>query len=388
MKPIQITPAELRSQAAEMAALRAEYENLFSNLDTVLSRTNDAWSENLSHNFVGKISSTKKSCSGILEALQWGVNAATKSADSFESVDIAMATGLNGGENGETTESPSKSTSSTGWGKKALELLSKVGFSGSLLAANLKLFGSIGDLAKDTNAKNVASLLKNGNSLVKGVSEFFKDAKKLEKYSRMNPGGAVKTGMKRFVGLNTYMKNASTATSFSTKVYNNFNKLKEGGPFKNYTKGGATSAFAWIGTGLSLAANGITNYEDYKAGKIDKAHAIANTAVSTGVDVVKNWAIGVGVAAVAVAVIPGATALTVGVATVAAGWALDGVTKWATKTITKKVTGKDTEGIGSTELITKAIVGIGECAWKAKQKEVKGLQDFFKYQKRRIIPAI
>lgn len=100
MKQIQITPAELRTQAAELNSLRAEYESLFSNLNSVLNRTNDAWSENLSHNFVGKISSTQKSCSSILEALQWGSTAATKSAESFETVDNTLANGLNGGEFG------------------------------------------------------------------------------------------------------------------------------------------------------------------------------------------------------------------------------------------------------------------------------------------------
>ena len=100
MKQIQITPAELRTQAAELNSLRAEYESLFSNLNSVLNRTNDAWSENLSHNFVGKISSTQRSCSSILEALQWGSTAATKSAESFETVDNTLANGLNGGEFG------------------------------------------------------------------------------------------------------------------------------------------------------------------------------------------------------------------------------------------------------------------------------------------------
>lgn len=100
MKQIQITPAELRTQAAELNSLRAEYESLFSNLNSVLNRTNDAWSENLSHNFVGKISSTQKSCSSILEALQWGSTAATKSAESFETIDNTLANGLNGGEFG------------------------------------------------------------------------------------------------------------------------------------------------------------------------------------------------------------------------------------------------------------------------------------------------
>ena len=66
MKVIQVTPAELRMQASELDSLRSEYEGLFSNLNSVLNKTNDAWSENLSHNFVGKITSTQKSCSSIL----------------------------------------------------------------------------------------------------------------------------------------------------------------------------------------------------------------------------------------------------------------------------------------------------------------------------------
>lgn len=110
MKQIQITPAELRTQAAELNSLRAEYESLFSNLNSVLNRTNDAWSENLSHNFVGKISSTQKSCSSILEALQWGSTAATKSAESFETVDNTLANGLNGNAEGTTGTSGGTTT--------------------------------------------------------------------------------------------------------------------------------------------------------------------------------------------------------------------------------------------------------------------------------------
>ena len=96
MKAIQVTPAELRMQASELDSLRSEYESLFSNLNSVLNKTNAAWSENLSHNFVGKITSTQKSCSSILEALQWGSTAAAKSADGFESIDSALARELHG----------------------------------------------------------------------------------------------------------------------------------------------------------------------------------------------------------------------------------------------------------------------------------------------------
>lgn len=110
MKQIQITPAELRTQAAELNSLRVEYESLFSNLNSVLNRTNDAWSENLSHNFVGKISSTQKSCSSILEALQWGSTAATKSAESFETIDNTLANGLNGNAEGTTGTSGGTTT--------------------------------------------------------------------------------------------------------------------------------------------------------------------------------------------------------------------------------------------------------------------------------------
>lgn len=120
MKQIQITPAELRSQAAEMTSLRAEYERLFSDLDTVLNRANDAWSENLSRNFVGKITTTKKSCSSILEALDWGINAANKSADSFESVDNSAAVKLNGGETG-TTDSAGSVSSEAGVNERGLK---------------------------------------------------------------------------------------------------------------------------------------------------------------------------------------------------------------------------------------------------------------------------
>ena len=202
MKQIQITPAELRTQAAELNSLRAEYESLFSNLNSVLNRTNDAWSENLSHNFVGKISSTQKSCSSILEALQWGSTAATKSAESFETVDNTLANGLNGSA---ASDGGSSAGGSDGGGFRGgetksmnstvLSLLGKMGFAGSLLAGDLKLLESLGKATSDWNAKNVTSLLKNAQSTVKGISEFFKDAEKLEKYSHLTAKGAVTTGL-------------------------------------------------------------------------------------------------------------------------------------------------------------------------------------------------
>ncbi len=88
---IQLTPAELKAQAAEMSALSAEYEMLFSGVSSSLKNVNSNWSANLSRNFEGKITSAQNAFKGMTENLTQGATIATTSANTFESVDSLLA---------------------------------------------------------------------------------------------------------------------------------------------------------------------------------------------------------------------------------------------------------------------------------------------------------
>lgn len=88
---ILLTPDELKAQAAEMDALRAEYESLFANVSGELRKANGNWSTNMAGNFAGKINSATKSFSNINDLLENGANAAKSCAVSFESIDSELS---------------------------------------------------------------------------------------------------------------------------------------------------------------------------------------------------------------------------------------------------------------------------------------------------------
>ena len=88
---ILLTPDELKAQAAEMDALRAEYESLFANVSGELRKANSNWSTNMAGNFAGKINSATKSFRNINDLLENGANAAKSCAVSFESIDSELS---------------------------------------------------------------------------------------------------------------------------------------------------------------------------------------------------------------------------------------------------------------------------------------------------------
>lgn len=88
---IQLTPAELKSQAAEMSSLQSEYEALFSEINTTLNSTRNNWSGAIAGNFSGKMISARNSFSFITSALGIGAQAANSCADSFETIDSTLA---------------------------------------------------------------------------------------------------------------------------------------------------------------------------------------------------------------------------------------------------------------------------------------------------------
>lgn len=91
MAKISLDPQELKNQAFQMTSLGAEYETLFSGVNSILTNVNHNWSQNLSNNFSGKISAAQRSFSQVTEMLKFGADAANSSAESFESIDVQLS---------------------------------------------------------------------------------------------------------------------------------------------------------------------------------------------------------------------------------------------------------------------------------------------------------
>lgn len=80
---IRLTPEDLLAQSTQLSAAQSSFEGLFSALNNVLTSLNGEWSAAISRNFVAKIQSAQKACSGIVEMFGNGSNAAKLSAMLF-----------------------------------------------------------------------------------------------------------------------------------------------------------------------------------------------------------------------------------------------------------------------------------------------------------------
>ncbi len=251
-------------------------------------------------------------------------------------------------------------------GSKANDVLEKMGFFGNILAFFTKPIATWIDSGTFqigvTGASAVTSLIKDGNSTLKGLYEWSKSNKDLDKLARMLPERAKEVRIKRLFGLNDmFAGRASQASSWSTRFTNNFHKMKS--PFESYTSGGAKAAFAWVGLGLTAISNTISNIDEHKSGKISTKRAVAETITETAIDVGKGWLIGAGVAAGVAATVGSAPVLVVGAITVGVSVGLD----WACKKITGAVCGEEK---GLTETVSDLVLDVGEAAISAGKKVV------------------
>lgn len=111
MANIKLDPALLTSQSQQMNALAGEYQNLFSSVVATLKSMDDCWSEVLSANFSGKITTAQNSFSNVTELLQQGAQAAQLAATTFGDVDAALANVMNGNGGGSSGGGDSASSS-------------------------------------------------------------------------------------------------------------------------------------------------------------------------------------------------------------------------------------------------------------------------------------
>lgn len=249
-------------------------------------------------------------------------------------------------------------------GSKANEVLEKMGYLGNVLAFFTKPFANWIDSGTFqvgvTGASSVTSLIKDGNSTLKGLYEWNKSNKDLDRLARMRPERAKEVRINRLFGLDDiFAGRASQASSWSTRFKRNFKKFyKKKDPFESYTSGGAKAAFAWAGLGLTAISNTISNIDEHKSGKISAERAAAETITETAIDVGKEWLIGAAVAAVGSAPVLFVGAMTVGVSV-----GLD----WACKKITGAVCGEEKE---FTETVSDFVLDVGEAAISVGKKAV------------------
>ena len=93
---IQLTPQELLSQSAEMLRLQEDFEELFSQSESLLNQVNENWSARLANNFSAKLLSAQKGFRQISDMLGAGGSLAADSARTMESVDSLLAKSMGG----------------------------------------------------------------------------------------------------------------------------------------------------------------------------------------------------------------------------------------------------------------------------------------------------
>jgi uncharacterized protein YukE len=91
-----LTPELMLEQSQQMLNLRADYENLLSNIASDLNNMNTCWSDILSNNFSGKIGSAQKAFSGALVMLQNSANSVKMVAETAQEMDKSWASKIGG----------------------------------------------------------------------------------------------------------------------------------------------------------------------------------------------------------------------------------------------------------------------------------------------------
>lgn len=121
---IQLTPAELMTQATQMQTLYDEFSSTFSTVSSVLTTINGGLSPNLAHNFLEKINSASKSFTGVLQMLEGGIRAAQLAAQSFSDIDSQLAAIFGGGGGGLVSQAVQEAASELGIDPALLSTLS------------------------------------------------------------------------------------------------------------------------------------------------------------------------------------------------------------------------------------------------------------------------
>lgn len=203
--------------------------------------------------------------------------------------------------------------------KFIVDLLGKAGLLGSAISVADNGVKAI----KSGKWSDVLKLVKSG---YKAFDKYSKTYKNIKLFKNFKPSeGTIKAIWKnKFLGLDDYFKasgiTVSKAKSFSTRWYNNFQKIKDS------ELKGLTKKTAIVGTAISAIVNGISNYEEWERGEISGARAWVETATETAVDVGVGAAIGIGVGTAIATVCGGAPVIAVAAGTMLVSAGLDKAT--------------------------------------------------------------
>lgn len=290
--------------------------------------------------------------------------------------------GGGGGMRGDTDADNNSST----W-KKVGKFMSKLGFFGTAISGLINM-GPGFDVGG--GAKTVVDVAKGGKDLIKGLFDWKKAAKNRDGYARFGNATAAKDKFwKSAFGLDDIFKGKASrfranwtkaapksglkgtlsalgtnlktglGKGWGTRFSRNFSKNMKTQVGK-YTQG-AKSAFSWLGVGLNLAGNAISNIEEGKEEGHSTGRIVAETITETVVDTATGWVVGAAVAAGVAATIGSAPVLVVGAATVGITMGLD----YACKKITGAITGTEK---GLSETISDAVLDVGTAAVKGMKK--------------------
>lgn len=203
--------------------------------------------------------------------------------------------------------------------KFIIDLLGKAGLLGSAISVADSGVKAI----KSGKWSDALKLVKSG---YKAFDKYSKTYKNIKLFKNFKPSkGTIKAIWKnKFLGLDDYFKasgiTVSKAKSFSTRWYNNFQKIKDS------ELKGLTKKTAIVGTAISAIVNGISNYEEWKCGEISGVRAVVETVTETAVDVGVGAAIGIGVGTAIATVCGGAPVIAVAAGTMLVSAGLDKAT--------------------------------------------------------------
>lgn len=178
-------------------------------------------------------------------------------------------------------------------------------------------------------------------------------------------GDTAASWWKHFSGFNNATEEfagSSFGKAFSSSLKKQFTKDLDFGSATNVGDK-VKVATKWAGHALTVAKNGVENYQEYKSGDISAERAVAETAVESAVDIGMGALATAGVTAAFVAAGIAAPAVVIGVGAAGVTWAVNGVCKWATG-------GKD---VG--EVAADFVCDVGEAAVSAVKSGAKAVSD-------------
>lgn len=205
-------------------------------------------------------------------------------------------------------------------GKTVLKTLMEITTKAGSLGGSFSWLTSIIGINMDNDGispKDIGKLIKDGGNSILKWNDLIK---------QWNNGE-----FDKILGLDTYKTlkpiASGTQVSWADAYSKTFKDAFDVSPVEAGKKFNGAKVAGW---GLALAANGFSNYEEYKSGKISGYRAFGETAVETGIDIAKGAAITAAVAAGAAALGVAAPAVVVAGAGVVVSAGLDFVCKKVT----------------------------------------------------------